>query len=273
VGAAPEPVRLPPQARRALVGRLQESAASAVPASHEHVRGRCRLRVTDSSATWWAGGSLLHGDDAERDVRAAVDAAERFAAAHDEAALVQVCPACPPSLDDELDVRGYSWAEVVSLQVADSRPVADRQAPAGLRIQTHAAPDDSWCDLALAGPRLRAERVMLARVPGPSAYVTVEQQGEPVAVGRAVADDGWAGIFSMVTAPAARRRGGGSAVLATLAGWALDRGCDRLYLQVEQTNEAARGLYAAVGFTELSRYHYRRAPTRRPGVDRSEAST
>jgi GNAT superfamily N-acetyltransferase len=267
VGAAPEAVRLSPQAHRALVARLQESAARAVPASEQQVRGRRWLRVADTPATWWAGGSLLHGGDAERDVRAAVDEAEGFAAEQGASALVQVCPACPPGLDDELDLRGYSWADVVRLQVADSRVVAARPVGAALNLQTRPAPDDAWCDLALTGARPRAERALLARVPGPSAYVTVEHEGEPVAVGRAFADDGWAGVFSLTTRPAARRGGGGSAVLAALADWALDQGCDFLYLQVEQDNEAARTLFAASGFSDLCSYHYRRASAARRGVD------
>jgi GNAT superfamily N-acetyltransferase len=44
--------------------------------------------------------------------------------------------------------------------------------------------------------------------------------GTPVAVGRAVAERGWAGVFGMATLPAARRRGAATAVLASLAAWA-----------------------------------------------------
>jgi RimJ/RimL family protein N-acetyltransferase len=61
----------------------------------------------------------------------------------------------------------------------------------------------------------------------------------------------------MVTVPAARRRGAARLVLSAIARWACEHGAPRLYLQVERSNEAARRLYAAAGFTEVASYHYR----------------
>lgn len=40
-----------------------------------------------------------------------------------------------------------------------------------------------------------------------------------VAVGRVVADEGWAGVFGMATLPRARGKGAGRSVLAALADW------------------------------------------------------
>ena len=98
---------------------------------------------------------------------------------------------------------------------------------------------------------------LLQRVEGWSAYATVSISGYPVAVGRAVADTGWVGVFSMATLPDVRRRGAGRAVLAALADWAVSQGFSRLYLQVEQNNTAGLRLYRRAGFEEACRYHYR----------------
>ena len=91
----------------------------------------------------------------------------------------------------------------------------------------------------------------------PSAYASVSTPAGVVAVGRAVADTGWAGVFGMATLPAARGRGAGRQVLAALARWAADQRAERMYLQVEPDNRAAWRLYERAGFTELCRYHYR----------------
>ena len=77
------------------------------------------------------------------------------------------------------------------------------------------------------------------------------------ALGFAVADRGWTGIFGMGTRPEARRQGAATAVLHTLAQWAVDEGAPRLYLQVEEDNTAARTLYERAGFVDTYRYHYR----------------
>lgn len=76
---------------------------------------------------------------------------------------------------------------------------------------------------------------------------------------RAVADTGWAGVFSMATLPSARGKGAARNVLTALAGWAAENGAEHMYLQVESDNTAASRLYARGRFTEISAYHYRTA--------------
>ena len=249
-------------AGRRLVSGLLERAARAVPATVEQVRAGCRLRATDCTATWWAGAALLH--DPPGDTEAAVDEAERFAAAQGVSCLVQVCPGCPPDLHAVLDHRGYAHVDEVSLRVAPAHVVASRGALApGLRTREGDVADHGWFEVAASalppdvdrGP----ERVLLTRVGAPSAYVTVDDGSGAIAVGRGVLVDGWAGVFSMTTRPEARRRGAGRAVLGALAVWALRQGVGQMYLQVERDNRAA-ALYASAGFVELCRYHYRRSP-------------
>ena len=100
---------------------------------------------------------------------------------------------------------------------------------------------------------------MLRRVDRPSAYASVLTGTDVIAVGRAVTETGWAGVFGMATLPPARGRGAARHVLAALARWAADHGAAHMYLQVEGDNTPARRLYERAGFTELCRYHYRTA--------------
>ena len=88
----------------------------------------------------------------------------------------------------------------------------------------------------------------------------VDADGEAAGSGRAVADGGWTGVFDMVTAPAARRRGVARQILAAIGEWATAHDAPRLYLQVEESNHAARRLYESMGFTPLTTYHYRVSP-------------
>ena len=209
-----------------LAGALLERAARATPATEEDRTSGWWIRHTDGN-DWWSGAVLAHDDGRfiER-----IERAERFYAERHAVARFQICPGCPPGLDDVLAARGYRWAAPVSLLIREAGPLDARPA-AGLDV------------------RLRAELT--------SAYVTVSADRGPVAIGRAVADDGWTGVFGMATAPGARRRGAARLVLAAIAGWARRQDAPRLYLQVEQSNAAARRVYAAAGFTELATYHYR----------------
>jgi N-acetylglutamate synthase len=80
------------------------------------------------------------------------------------------------------------------------------------------------------------------------------------ACGLAVLERELVGLFDLVTDPSQRRRGYGRALVASLLGWAQQRGAQYAYLQVVETNAAARALYAELGFEELYRYWYRIAP-------------
>jgi ribosomal protein S18 acetylase RimI-like enzyme len=57
-----------------------------------------------------------------------------------------------------------------------------------------------------------------------------------------------------------RRRGLGTALMAALDEWAVDRGGDSCLLQVVATNAPALALYDRLGFTVHHRYHYRLGP-------------
>ena len=139
-------------------------------------------------------------------------------------------------------------------------------------VQTHARGDEprirvdeiptsawfaAWHAVHGQGSDPRIEWEMLARVTAPSAYASALDAGEVVAVGRAVAEAGWAGVFGMATVPQARGRGAARSILASLADWAAANGAGRMYLQVESDNDPALRLYKRMRFSELCGYHYR----------------
>ncbi len=220
-----------------MVRHLQERSARAFPAIVVERVGGWWLRHDDGPA-WWAGSVLPHGAwSPER-----LEAAERFYAAHGAPARFQITPGvAPDGLDDALAARGYRVESPMSLQTAliSARPATNA-------VVSDRVPE-GWPT---------ADRPMLARVTQPTAYASAL---DGASLGRAVYEDGWAGIFGMATRPEARGRGGAAQVLAALAGWAADHGATRLYLQVEPDSGPARRLYARAGFTELCRYHYRSA--------------
>lgn len=71
------------------------------------------------------------------------------------------------------------------------------------------------------------------------------------AMGRAAADQ--AEVLTLAVQPGARRAGTGRALMRALAEEAARRGAAELFLEVAETNVAARALYAGLGATQAGR--------------------
>ena len=88
---------------------------------------------------------------------------------------------------------------------------------------------------------------------GKAAVFVGRADGMPVGTATAAeydAEPGVAYLYAMWVAPDARGAGLGRALLDAVAGWARDRGCDRLMLSVTESNEVARHVYEACGFVD-----------------------
>ncbi|MGH8940412.1 MAG: GNAT family N-acetyltransferase, partial [Actinomycetes bacterium] len=221
-----------------LPGELLERAARATPAAVEDRGTGWWVRHTDDNA-WWSGAVLAHDGSDDGRFADRIEAAEGFYAERDAAPRFQVCPGCPADLDRILADRGYRWEVPISLQTMDvSTPVEARPAP-GLDVRVGSGLEPGWLAVlaATGGPRtvVENETRLLNGVGRRSAYVTVLTDDAPVAIGRAVADDGWTGVFGMATAPRARRRGAARAVLSAIGCWAREQDAPRLDLQVERS--------------------------------------
>jgi GNAT superfamily N-acetyltransferase len=244
------------------VRALQERAARAQPAEQVEIVDGWWLRHAPRSA-WWIGTALPHGPvEPDDELTRRVARVEEFYTDRRTATRFQITPgACAAALDGLLATRGYRREIPVSLCATRVADVLDRLSVDRTRVEIADRPTGAWIDAwyAAQGPGTdrEAQRELLDRVEGPSGYAGAVLGGELVAVGRAVADTGWIGVFGMATLPRARGRGAASAVLAALSGWAADHGIDRAYLQVECANAAALRLYELAGFTELRRFHFR----------------
>lgn len=243
---------------------IEELAANAwAPAIVQAVQG-WRLRF-NWGVTQRANSVLTTEWRAELDLPAMLDLAEDFYARRGQPALFQMCPASQPvELDETLAQRGYARISDTDVQIAATREVMARTAARADAAQTTVGDlTDAWMDAYAVGAQMQPhERAMrhgiVQRIAPRAGFALARMAGEAAAVGLAVAERGWCGIFCMETLPNARRRGAATSVLHKLAQWALAQGAEQMYLQVFSSNAPAQALYTRAGFTHYYTYHYRR---------------
>ncbi|WP_051796940.1 GNAT family N-acetyltransferase [Catenuloplanes japonicus] len=217
--------------------RIERIAASSWPAAETEERDGWLLRHTPGVGRRRSNSALPVGAPA-------VPSMEAFYDARQAPAVAQIAPADQhPELDALLESRGYALDGRTFVLTAPAVALTS-----DLEVTRH---DDraSWEPLFAAITGDVSSMPVIARIDAPAAVFTVATAG----LALAVTVDGWTGVFCMFTAPAHRRRGIATALLAAIGAWAPGP----LYLQVEDGNTAARALYARAGFTLSHRYHYR----------------
>ena len=168
----------------------------------------------------------------------------------------------PPELDRALERRGYVKLEPTAVEAA----VIDREAlPEG---DAREMPLSPWTEAVgeLRGSPADHRASHHSRLEGlalTKRAVAIEEGGAIVATGLVVVEDGYAGLFDIVTHEGARRRGLARRIVATLLRAGAEFGARSAYLQVESGNAAARRLYAQFGFWEQYLYWYRMHPESR----------
>ncbi len=175
--------------------------------------------------------------------------------------------------------RGYTdvnrsvviTASVVALQSAARTTGPPAVGAADVTIHAEATPSPAWW--AASDERRRRHRdtaeAIMAGSPD-QAFLSLALGGQVVASARVAFAGAWAGVFGVHVAPGSRRLGLATALMGAAAAHAEARGIASTYLQVEATNEAARGLYRRLGCATHHEYVYLAAPGGQP-VSRSTA--
>jgi GNAT superfamily N-acetyltransferase len=162
----------------------------------------------------------------------------------------------PEGLEEFLASRGYR-ADASTLVLTRLLEPPDKAA-----ASLPAAPAPEWLAANAAvpghfGAAGGAFLDLIGRIRSPVGYGTLEDNGEVAAVGMAVADGDWVGLFEIGTVPHRRQRGLASDLVHRLLAWGAGQGAGAAYLQVMEANCPARILYARLGFNEAYRYWYR----------------
>ena len=164
----------------------------------------------------------------------------------------------PPELDSLLAQRGYTREMETFMMTLDITSIAlDHAVPAGLRVTERDSVDGIADVHRLKGSSASmAERDALRQSlwRGPEQYLAIDSIDGLVSCGMARVQNGHVGIFTMRTAEKSRGNGYARLLVASLLAWGKRQGAHTAFLQVDQANEPAIGVYRRFGFTP--RYGY-----------------
>jgi GNAT superfamily N-acetyltransferase len=165
----------------------------------------------------------------------------------------------PPTLDSLLEARGYAPLDPTQVLLRRLSPCEPDAAVQGLAMEAWLA---HYARLSGADPARQPSHARLLRqIATPRFHAALcDQTDESIAVGLTVVEGDLCGVFDLVVASAFRRRGYGRRLLQSMLAWACNQGARWAYIQVVESNIAARTLYAALGFQPCYHYWYRRAP-------------
>ncbi len=247
------------------ISLTEELAANALPPAVVQVVDGWRLRY-NFGVTRRANSVLASEHGGRYSVEEKLEHTRAFYARWNSKVRFQLNPSSQPSgLDEILVGRGYTRGGAVHVQTGSMHDVLNRTSESEHRVRLEPTLKAPWYALyaeieGADAHKAEVRRAMFSRIPLPAAYVLLELDAQPAAVGLGVLERGHVGVFNMATHPEFRRRGAATAVLRALAGWGRVQGARTMYLQVADENAGARPVYERLGFRTLYQYAYLEEP-------------
>ncbi|MBK9578913.1 MAG: GNAT family N-acetyltransferase [Fibrobacterota bacterium] len=173
---------------------------------------------------------------------------------------IKVCEGVQEGLDTLLDERRWDFAtptRVLSIEALEAFTISPE-------FVIEESPSESWL-LHLArwdgeAPEKAALHASLARRIPCAGFASWQREGEILAVAVAALEEDASHFYDLVVREDVRGQGIGRRFMESLLGWTRSQGASKAFLQVLDSNETAKRLYAHIGFVEHHRYHYRVAP-------------
>jgi GNAT superfamily N-acetyltransferase len=239
-----------------VVAEVEKVAFRAFPADVEVAHGGWRLRYTRGARNRRVN-SATTPPTRPADIDADLDAVEGFYRERSADSIVRVLSTSPPEIDEIAAHRGYQSEAVTLVMTA---PVVPHPTPHATVTE---APASAWLEAkrtlsGMTDHELIDWRRRLAGVTGAVGFASVATKATAVSIGLGVVDDGWLGVFDVMTHPGHRRLRHASEVTAAILDWSGGHGARAAYLQVTDVNEPALRLYDSFDFREAYRYWYRR---------------
>jgi hypothetical protein len=165
----------------------------------------------------------------------------------------------PNDLDSILEYKGYAIVEPSLVKTLD---LSNLKEPVLKNIRIDNKVGTEWIDIhTKMSNKTDATKMTLTKIISnilvPKAFITLYDGNEAVSCGFGVIENGYVGIYNLVTDVKHRNKGYGEQLLLHLLNWAKANGAVRSYLQVVANNHSANRLYSKLGYEEIYTYWYR----------------
>jgi GNAT superfamily N-acetyltransferase len=247
--------------RPALSWRVEEACLNAWPALREALFAGWVLRFSGGLTRRANSANPLGVERADPDTLVA--GCEALYRHRRQPTIFRLPTLIGPEIDDRLGARGYRGEGRSLVLYAELANVPAARDPA---VRLRSRPTKDWLAAMAALQRhTKSQAVLYRAILGalaiPAAFATLADAQGVAALGFGAIHDGVICYESLVTDPRRLRRGYARRVIGSLAAWAGEQGAAGACLEVEAANAPALALYAALGFSQLYSYHYRREPS------------
>ena len=160
-------------------------------------------------------------------------------------------------LDQTLALKGYwpiekTYVMTQSVGLADNAKQVIEQLPKNKWI-------DNFYQISTESDNYRQQHLQMVKSISAPHCMAIQRdiQGNIAAQGIGVVENGYFGIFNIVTSKASQRQGLSQKLIAGLMNWAYAIGGHTAYVQVRAKNFPVVALYKKLGYQELYHYWYR----------------
>lgn len=165
----------------------------------------------------------------------------------------------PENLDNLLADRGYNAIHFTSVQTLEINNIC--QSTVGRVVTEHEFNEvwfDYYCQFGEMSARNQGvSRQILKSIVPQKFYTYMLLDDKVVALGMAVVEKGYIGLFDISVAENYRNMGLGMQLILNMLNTGKTLGVKNAYLQVMLNNAPALHLYNKLGFREVYKYHYR----------------
>jgi N-acetylglutamate synthase len=248
------------KSRRALVRLIEELSFNAQPSVYTLYYDGWLLRFADGYTRRANSVSPLYASSIALDEKIAY--CEATYHAHEQPTIFKLTDATQPAeLDETLARRGYQHEALTEVQALELSHV--EKTPTLTDIWVDTSFKGQWlltfCQMnTVQEEHFPVIALMLASIQPATCFLTLRIGQEAVAVGLAVLERGWLGIYDVVVAEHWRGQGVGYELMLHLLAWGKRNGAAYSYLQVATHNTAALALYQRLGYRQVYKYWYRK---------------